>query len=138
MKVAELIDEYLDVAVARALGHNAYRRKAFTGLRIEYMVGRGHLFRANTDWMVEVSTDEWIIGNVETGATEFVPRYSSDWSVGGPLIESAGITIRYWTNADFVTAYMPEFGSEWIQGPTALVAAMRCFVASKLGDEFTI
>ena len=64
--------------------------------------------------------------------------YSSDWSLMGPLIDEHRITIRYWDNMPFVSAYMPEIGSEWSQGKNALEAAARCFVASKLGEEVDV
>jgi hypothetical protein len=41
-------------------------------------------------------------------------------------------------NTSSVHAYMPVEGAEWISGPTPLIAAMRCFVASKLGDEVDV
>lgn len=62
-------------------------------------------------------------------------NYSTDWSQGGPIIEREGISIDF-------------DGSEWCAstndkplsyfGPTPLTAAMRCYVASKLGDEVEI
>ena len=74
---------------------------------------------------------------------------STDWSQGGPIIERELIDIQakfnsgsnivpkgqwYWqastVNEDDV-AY-------WFDGPTPLIAAMRCFVTSKLGDEVEI
>ena len=59
-------------------------------------------------------------------------RPSTDWAQGGPIIEREGIALkriidgwratRDWIRYDFI-------------GPTPLIAAMRCYVASKLGDE---
>lgn len=62
---------------------------------------------------------------------------STDWSVGGPIIEREIYCLQH--------LQMGE-GYEWVAvgvevsayGPTALVAAMRCYVASKLGDEVNI
>jgi hypothetical protein len=59
---------------------------------------------------------------------------STDWSQGGPIIEREGITLTYqgerWAaqTADDLFAY----------GTTPLIAAMRCYVASKLGDEVEV
>lgn len=61
---------------------------------------------------------------------------STNWSQGGPIIEREKIDLIY------------SYGDEWgaygnepyidervtASGPTPLIAAMRCFVASKLGD----
>ena len=68
-------------------------------------------------------------------AQSFTP--STDWAHGGPIIEKERIWLQ------------PEIGKEgtanaWYavsmhntdaNGPTPLIAAMRCYVASKLGDE---
>jgi hypothetical protein len=62
-------------------------------------------------------------------------RPSSHWSQAGPLIEEARITLRYWSNQSFVTAYVEE--GEWYQGPTPLIAAMRAYVALRMGDKIT-
>jgi hypothetical protein len=66
--------------------------------------------------------------------------YSSDWSQGGPIIEREGISVdrmgRAWTAdiADSVGGYIEHTES----GPTPLIAAMRCYVASKLGDDVDV
>ena len=61
--------------------------------------------------------------------------YSTNWSQGGPIIEREGIAIlqcpRGW-------AARIGFGGEYIEGPTPLIAAMRCYVASKLGDDVEV
>ncbi len=63
--------------------------------------------------------------------------YSTDWSQGGPIIEREEIDVqsvgeRYWrckkSNGTHISGH----------GPTPLIAAMRCYVASKLGDTVDI
>jgi hypothetical protein len=64
--------------------------------------------------------------------------YSTNWAQGGPIIEREGITL----------ASPTPIASEWCamlwgvkakqSGTTPLIAAMRCFVASKLGDNIEI
>lgn len=68
----------------------------------------------------------------------FMP--STDWSQGGPIIERERILIQ------------PEIGKEgannaWSAiavdgfeefGPTPMIAAMRCFVASRMGENIQI
>ena len=61
-------------------------------------------------------------------------RYSRDWAQGGPLLDRERITIRQWTDMPSIHAYMPHDGAPWGAGPTPLIAAMRCFCCSKLGD----
>jgi hypothetical protein len=62
---------------------------------------------------------------------------STDWAQGGPIIDREHISVAsidpHWQ------ASMPTAIYEGEQdGPTALIAAMRCYVASKLGDEVEI
>jgi hypothetical protein len=62
---------------------------------------------------------------------------STNWALGGPLIErecmeiscihTAGWTPNTWT------ARHPQRIT--VKGPTPLIAAMRCYVASQIGDE---
>jgi hypothetical protein len=62
------------------------------------------------------------------------PEWSTDWAQGGPIIERKGLTLTHQANQwaaqtdDDVFAY----------GPKPLIAAMRCYVASELGDEVEI
>lgn len=60
--------------------------------------------------------------------------YSTDWALGGPIIESEKVTLE-WTGEDWM-AYI--FHDREFFGPTPLVAAMRCYVESKLGDEVEV
>jgi hypothetical protein len=66
---------------------------------------------------------------------------STDWSQGGPIIERAGIFVRPKTTGDW-RCWINDGKGEGIKfyqhGPTPLIAAMRCYVASKLGDEIEI
>ena len=63
--------------------------------------------------------------------------YSSDWFLGGPIIEREGIELS--RAAPEWSAYM---GSGVVKavgyGSTPLIAAMRAYVASKLGAEVEI
>ena len=63
---------------------------------------------------------------------------SINWALGGPIIERERITIRQWTDMPIIHAYMPHDGAPWGAGPTPLIAAMRCYVASKLGREVEV
>ena len=79
-------------------------------------------------------------------AWENVPLpYSTDWSQGGPIIEREGIDIYHreastlWSAA--IWRDLPGGGQLMCKQrdcPTPLIAAMRCFVASKLGDEVEV
>jgi len=68
---------------------------------------------------------------------------STDWAQGGSIIEREKIDLMsggtHWTvcmNND--SMYDPEIPLISYQAENPLVAAMRCYVASKLGDEVEI
>jgi len=71
---------------------------------------------------------------------EFPPtNYSTDWSQGGPIIEREGITVSK-TRHGFWESHLRTYDERenYQTGSTPLIAAMRCYVASKLGDEVEI
>jgi hypothetical protein len=64
-------------------------------------------------------------------------NYSTDWAQAGPIIERERIDINFFAkplaelNHDCYATKTPCHAN----GPTPLVAAMRCYLISKLGDE---
>jgi hypothetical protein len=86
------------------------------------------------DWLVHQA---WCEGACHD---EPFPSYSTDWAQGGPIIEREKIS----TNSDYNGAYpdpwLAESYAGGVQqtGPTPLIAAMRCYCASKLGDEVDV
>jgi hypothetical protein len=79
-----------------------------------------------------------------------VPTYSTDWAHGGAIIEREKISLiymgfaheEYWVGSiDAVRREHEMFNGIDLpfeyeeKADTPLVAAMRCYVASKLGDE---
>lgn len=85
---------------------------------------------------------DWVVAKCEKVAYHGPAwtKFSTDWAQGGPIIEREGIWLQ------------PEIGKEgsgnaWYAvsmhdtdsyGPTPLIAAMRCYVASKLGDQVDV
>lgn len=70
---------------------------------------------------------------------------STNWAQGGPIIEREEIGTKRrapcmkgeeWEAMGSITA--KGAGYRYAIGPTPLIAAMRCYVASKLGDEIDI
>lgn len=66
---------------------------------------------------------------------EFGPDWtpSTDWSQGGPIIEREEISIGKADDPNW-WAFKGWKAKDGTPGPTPLIAAMRCFVASRLGD----
>jgi hypothetical protein len=63
--------------------------------------------------------------------------YSRKWEAGGPIIAREGIAVSPDTGLDWWVAHT-KGGVYTDHGPTPLIAAMRCYVASKLGDEVEV
>jgi hypothetical protein len=65
-------------------------------------------------------------------------KFSTDWAQGGPIIEREWVDLHC-VNDSLWEAECPAVGGLAMQnGPTPLIAAMRCYVASKLGDDVTL
>lgn len=73
---------------------------------------------------------------------------STDWAQGGPIIEREKISLdspnkeRGITTIDGCPSWFTKLTTEgpfiYASGPTPLIAAMRCYVASKLGPKVDI
>lgn len=65
--------------------------------------------------------------------------YSRQWRFGGPIIELAGIAVRRtYEGSGWTASIWTGQGTVFEEGPTPLVAAMRCYVAAHLGDEVEV
>ncbi|CAB4132749.1 Bacteriophage P22, NinX [uncultured Caudovirales phage] len=62
--------------------------------------------------------------------------YSEKWEAGGPIIERERIVLDFDGNS--WCAWCSTIKPSANYGQTALIAAMRCYVASKLGEEVEI
>ena len=109
VKTSELTGAALDWAVAKALGLEVYFDDGVVCLK-------GQPFDNNSHY--------WLP--------------TQNWAQGGPIIERERLIVgpclvkgRSW---------FAEYGDEHAKGlgPTPLVAAMRCYCCSKLGDEVEV
>ena len=98
---------------------------------------------------------DWAVANCEgwtVSVSEFIASqassckfaYSSVWAKGGPIIEREFIELRNQTSFsggweawkwNYEKQDYMVIGKKGAYCQTALIAAMRCYVASKLGDE---
>ena len=78
----------------------------------------------------------------EAGRTPWTWTPTTSWHQGGPIIEREKINLNCgddtWGVAEGVWEAAHPRGMNVSFGPTPLIAAMRCYVASKLGDEVDI
>jgi hypothetical protein len=121
IKTVDLTGQALNWAVARCEGPNS--------------VAACYYVDDLPVYLDEAPTPEW--------------KPSTDWSQGGPIIERERIDVTWhidhWTatwwadNSGMAKDQAQRFKhNRQHSGPTPLIAAMRCFVASKLGDEVEI
>lgn len=76
-------------------------------------------------------------GELEAALSPFAP--STDWAQGGPIIERERIDIWcYESDLSIFRANIQGSKKPDQQGKTMLIAAMRCYVASKLGEEVDV
>ncbi len=118
MKTSELSDIALDWAVAMATG-NLESRACFV-----------------------MGNEVWDTLNSDP---DFPVRYSpsTDWAQAGPIIERIkGFELKQWLesrNSNCCEAHIHNYEGDWVSfGPTPLIAAMRCYVFNKLGEEVDI
>jgi hypothetical protein len=89
---------------------------------------------------------DWAVAYCRQGYDPRPVRYSSDWQYGGPIIEQERIQIipmngAFWESGLERAMPIPGRNARGFchqAGPTGLIAAMRCYVASRLGDEVEI
>ena len=88
------------------------------------------------DWAVArcegMLAEPWLWGDAQEVVTRY--KFSTDWAQGGPIIGREGISVREVLKGSWVA----DVESGFEEGPTPLIAAMRCYVASKLGDEVEV
>lgn len=107
----------------------------------------------------EGPTLDWLVAKCEGPVTNGYgdvlpqqPRYPTDWSQGGPIIEREGIATWIsttpdkgkWAAADARWMDLDPDSDEFFampdpwHGPTLLIAAMRCYVFYKLGETVEV
>jgi len=65
---------------------------------------------------------------------------STNWTQGGSIIERERLSLQYsgYKGRPYYATHPNAGRKAQRDGPTPLIAAMRCYVASKLGDEVDI
>ncbi len=94
---------------------------------------------ATLDWAVAKAQNTPVSDSdlVKLVLTTDYYKTSTDWSQGGPIIEREKIAIR--ENGDSDDWYAcKRWDDHGMFGPTLLIAGLRCFVTSKLGNEIEI
>jgi len=125
MKTHELIGPALDWAVAKCEGGNIE-------IHSTQMIMERRLRSLSIDEAATLPPPTPYLVIPGKGNAQF----STDWAQGGPIIDRERIQFRSEQRTQY-RAFIGQFGADGV-GPTHLIAAMRCYVASKLGDEIEI
>lgn len=91
------------------------------------------------DWAVAKCRNTCVSGDDLIKLIKTLPdayAFSTDWSQGGPIIEREEIGLRRYLN--IAGEWVAKLPSGYGRGPTPLIAAMRCLVMSKMGDEVEV
>jgi len=110
------------------------------------LVSTSELIGAALDWAVAKCDGREFYNHDRDGATCMRggwTDYSTDWTQGGPIIERIeGFQFKHWLESNRESQCQAEihnYDGDWVAfGPTPLIAAMRCYVASKLGETIKI
>jgi hypothetical protein len=95
---------------------------------------------------------DWVVAKCELGEAinevDDPHFYSTDWALAGPIIEREGIALDCLRTCFVIDSWVAasemvregDYYSPVIEftGSTPLIAAMRCYVASVLGDEVKV
>lgn len=85
--------------------------------------------------------EPWLWGDEQEVLMHY--KFSTEWAQGGPIIEREGLGMWMYSwneQGEPEVGWIVEdkHGSNMQTGPTTLIAAMRCYVFSKLGEEIEI
>jgi len=121
IKTTELTDAALDGAVAKCLTGG----EIFQCGRVAHQVVLHSVSGTTAPYFMK-----------DSGVIRCAFEPSTNWSQGGPIIERENIALYPHGDGTYEAEVFlnPKRGV----GPTPLIAAMRCYVASKLGDEVEI
>ena len=104
-----------------------------TPRQLNYLVAKAECFDCYLDMS---GSGDWVAFVDFSEHTHIHYTPSEHWGFGGPIIERMRITVEYTGDPDTWCASI--MADEEFYGSTPLIAAMRCYVASKLGDEVDV
>jgi hypothetical protein len=95
----------------------------------------GELTGAALDWAV-AKCEGKIFDLSPDGYYTYKP--SRNWALGGPIIERECINLKENGAGWWFAKIGDKKKDKWMRGTDPLIAAMRCYVASRLGDDVTV
>ena len=110
-----------------------------TELQLDWLVAKCEGMKLHRNALLDGQIKEgWWVSGYYMDPNNWIPlsllNFSTDWAQGGPIIEREKIGLLPSGNA----YYERDGGTYYSYGDTPLIAAMRCYVASKLGETVEI
>jgi hypothetical protein len=103
-----------------------------TGISLDWAV-------AKCEGVYSPSVDTDTDGTKRINYGGMYPEWATDWAQGGPIIEREKIRLDCaWNPGPWKGCCKIDGVTAWMEGETPLIAAMRCYVASKLGGEIEL
>lgn len=130
-----------------------------TGPALDWLVAKCEGLKLHRNALLGGQVKEgWWVSGYYMDPNNWIPlsllNFSTDWAQGGPVIEREGINLSVDYQDDALSDDMVQIGwkgnlwnnsvpgtagfLQWAYGPTPLIAAMRCYVTSKLGSEVEV
>lgn len=107
-----------------------------TNRALNYLVAKVEGHESRCHWMLE--KEGWASWqSYERAWGNPIPAYTTDWAVAGPIIDREIIELMAMFNPDYFQARVCK-KTGWVPGKTMLIAYMRAYVISKLGDEVDV
>ena len=110
-----------------------------TGVALDWAVAKCENLTPKIPAHTENWTNKWLLYSDCNGQDHLLPSYVNTWALAGPIIEREAIWVKKITTGLWVARLNNEdYWHSGVQGQTLIEAAMRCYVASKLGEEVDI
>ena len=120
-----------------------------TGAALDYAVAKCEGWELNGPY--SCFDGAFCLRELDGSDGDLCPEYSTDWAQGGPVIEREGIDIQQLFGGGCEGSFSQPVGWQakryiaggvinppYFNAQTPLIAAMRCFVFSRLGDEVDV
>lgn len=125
-----------------------------TELQLDWLVAKCEGLKLHRNALLDGQIKEgWWVSGYYMDPNNWIPlsllNFSTNWAQGGPIIEREGIGFFCNRTAAIGARFTPDAGADWrafalnkhvlhYYGSTPLMAAMRCYVTSKLGDTVEV
>ena len=105
------------------------------GAALDWAVAKCEGKLGTFDFYLHESTGAFML---ESGDVSFLYSPSTQWKEGGPIIEREITRVENLGDGRWAAYKNSKDETHRLTGPTMLTAGLRCFIASRLGDEVDV